>query len=85
MSQFKLGHRQWRPWKATKLEVLNAIHKKEAATAHDLMELFGYSYQGARNKLWLLHRQKLVAPLFQRGTWGITELAADKLNHYKLI
>ena len=65
------------------MEVLSFLLKKEAATAHDLMEQFGYSHKGARNRLWLLHRQRLVAPLFQRGTWGITELAAEKLNHYK--
>jgi len=36
--------RGWRPWKATKIEVLDFIHLKEAITRHDLMERFNYTY-----------------------------------------
>lgn len=78
-----LKKRQWHPWRATKIDVLEFIHLKEQITAHDLVEEFGYSYQGAANRLWLLHQEKLITPLFQRGTWGITELAAKKLDYYK--
>jgi len=56
---------------------------KEIVTAYDLVDRFSYSYKGAKQRLWLLHREKLIEPLFQRGTWGITELAAKKLDYYK--
>lgn len=83
MSQFKLRQREWRPYKATKIDVLDFIHMKEAVTAYGLVDRFDYSYKGAKQRLWLLHREKLIEPLFQRGTWGITELAAKKLDYYK--
>ena len=82
ISQLKLTKREWRPYKATKIDVLDFIHLKEAVTIHDLMERFNYTYYGASKRLGLLHREKLIVPLFQRGTWGITELAAKKLDYY---
>ena len=83
MTQFKLGKRRWRPYKATKIDVLDFIHLKEAVTIHDLMDRFDYTYKGASNRIVLLHREKLIQPLFQRGTWGLTELAAKRLEYYK--
>lgn len=83
ISQLKLRQRKWRPYKATKIDVLDFIHVKEVVTAHDLVDRFAYSYKGAKQRLWLLHREKLIQPLFQRGTWGLTELAFQRLEHYK--
>lgn len=83
MSQLKLRKREWRPYKATKIDVLDFIHLKEAVTVHDLMDRFDYTYKGASNRLWLLHREKLIQPLFQRGTWGLTELADQRLEYYR--
>ena len=83
MSQFKLRRREWRPYEATKIDILDFIHMKEAVTAYDLVDGFDYSYKGAKQRLWLLHREKLIQPLFQRGTWGLTELAAKRLEYYK--
>ena len=83
MTQFKLGQREWRPYKAIKIDVLDFIHLKEVVTVYDLMDRFDYSYKGAKNRLYLLHRQKLIQPLFQRGTWGLTELVMKKLEYYK--
>lgn len=82
-TQFKLRQRQWRPYKATKLDVLDFIHLKEAVTVYDLVDRFEYSYKGAKQRLWLLHRGKLIQPLFQRGTWGLTELGFQRLDYYK--
>jgi len=82
-AQLKLSRREWRPYKATKIDVLDFIHMKEQVTAHDLVDRFDYTYKGAKRRLCLLHREKLIEPLFQRGTWGITELAAKKLDYYK--
>lgn len=82
MSLIKQGRREWHPWKATKIDVLEFIYVKGAVTAYDLVDEFDYSYQGAKDRLWQLHREKLIQPLFQRGTWGITELAAKKLEYY---
>ena len=78
-----MPQREWRPYKATKIDVLDFIHLKKVVTAYDLVDNFGYSLQGAKKRLYLLHREKLIVPLFQRGTWGITELAAKKLDYYK--
>ena len=83
MSLLKQRRREWHPYKATKIDVLDFIHMKEAVTAHGLVDEFDYSYQGAKDRLWKLHREKLITPLFQRGTWGITELAAQRLDYYK--
>ncbi len=82
-SLLKLRQREWRPYKATKIDVLDFMHMREIVTAYDLVDRFGYSYKGAKQRLWLLHRKQLIEPLFQRGTWGITELAAKKLDYYK--
>jgi len=76
MPQFKLRKGEWRPWKASKIDVLEFIYVKGALTRHDLMNEFDYSYKGADRSLVLLHKEKLIQPLFQRSTWGITELAA---------
>ena len=83
MSQFKLAKREWRPYKARKIDVLDFIHLKGAVTVHDLIDEFDYSYWGAARRIYLLHKEKLIQPLFQRGTWGITELAAKRLEYYK--
>lgn len=82
-TQLKLRRREWRPYKARKIDVLDFIHMKEAVTAHDLVDRFDYTYKGAKKRLCLLHREKLIQPLFQRGTWGLTELAFQRLEHYK--
>ena len=82
-AQLKLSRRGWRPYKATKIDVLDFIHMKEAVTAHDLVDRFDYTYKGAKKRLYLLHREKLIQPLFQRGTWGLTELAVRRLEYYK--
>jgi hypothetical protein len=55
--------REWRPYKATKIDVLSFIHEKKAVTAYDLVDRFDYSYQGARDRLWHLHQEKLIQPL----------------------
>ena len=83
MSQFKLAKREWRRYKASKIDVLDFIHMKEAVTAYNLVDGFDYSYKGAKQRLWLLHREKLIQPLFQRGTWGLTEKAYCKLDYYE--
>ena len=83
MSQFKLRQIEQRPYKAKKIDVLAFIHMKQPVTAYDLVDGFDYSYKGAKQRLWLLHRGKLIQPLFQRGTWGLTEKAYRKLDYYE--
>lgn len=82
MSLIKIRQREWHPYKATKIEVLSFFLEREIVTCRDLMDRFDYSYQGARDRLWRLHREKLIEPLFERGTWGITELAIKKLDYF---
>jgi len=80
---FKLGKREWRPYKASKKEVLSLIEEKEAATIYDLVERFDLSYKGAANRLYLLHKGGLVQPLLQRGTWGLTRLGEERLTYWE--
>jgi len=83
MTLFKLGKREWRPYKASKKEVLSLIEEKEAATIYDLVERFDLSYKGAANRLYLIHRERLIQPLFQRGTWGLTRLGDERLAYWE--
>ena len=80
---FKLVKREWRPYKASKKEVLGLIREKEAATVYDLVERFDLSYRGAANRIYLLHRQNLIQPLLTRGTWGLTRLGDERLAYWE--
>ena len=75
--------RAWRPYKATKREVLSFFEETEVVTARSLMDRFSYSYEGARSRIKSLHRQGLIEPLIERGTWGITKKGERRLLHYE--
>ena len=83
IKQPRLPQREWRPYKATKIDVLEFIHDKESVNVNSLMEEFGYTYQGAKKRLYHLHLQRLIVPLVVRGTWCVTDLAVEKLIYYK--
>lgn len=72
MGQFKLTQREWHPFKARKIDVLDFIHKKEAITFHDLIDEFDCSYWGAKRRIYLLQGKNLSSPYF-KGV--LTELA----------
>ncbi|GAI46725.1 unnamed protein product [marine sediment metagenome] len=65
-----MTQREWRPFLATKKEVLFFFAEKEVVTIYSLMDNFGYTYFGAQKRLYLLHREGLIAPLMERGTWA---------------
>jgi len=72
-----------RPWKATRLEALTFIRKREIVPIHDLIDYYGYSYSGAKHRLLSLKEQGLIAALgVERGKYILTELGFDKLKYY---
>jgi len=85
MSVLKPRQRKRHPYKAFKIDVLDFIHRKDIITVHDLIDRFGYSYNGAVRRISLLHLERLIQPVFQRGTWGLTEKACRKLEYYHML
>lgn len=75
--------RKWRPYKATKREVLSFFAEREVVTARSLMDKFGYTYHGAYRRIGLLHREGLIEPLLERGSWGLTKKGERRLLHYE--
>ena len=75
--------REWRPFLATKKEVLFFLAEEEIVTIRSLMDNFGYTYGGAYKRLYLLHREGLIAPLMKRGTWGLTNKGERRLMYYE--
>jgi predicted transcriptional regulator len=67
--------------KASKLQVLEFIWKREIVTPLDLMDNFGYSRGGASWMLTWLKKQKLVTN-DRRGEWTITDDGVRRLIYY---
>jgi len=78
-----LTEREWRPYKASKREVLSFFEEREIVSVYSLMDRFEYSYEGARSRIKLLHREGLIEPLFERGTWGLTRKGERRLMYYE--
>ena len=78
-----MGQREWRPYKASKREVLAFFEEREVVTIHSLMDRFGYLYKGAEKRIYLLHKEGLIEPLFERGTWGLTRKGERRLIAYE--
>jgi len=77
-----LTQREWRPYIATKKEVLAFFEEIEVVMVRSLIDKFDYSYEGARSRIKLLLREGLIEPLFERGTWGITKKGERRLLYY---
>jgi hypothetical protein len=73
MENPQLKLRDWRPYKATKREVLSFFEEKEVVTIRSLMDRFGYSYNGAQSRIYLLLLQALIEPLIDTGSWAHTK------------
>ena len=67
--------------KATKLQVLEFIWKREIVTPFDLMDNFGYSRGGASWMLTWLKKQRLIIN-DRRGEWTITDVGVGRLIYY---
>lgn len=78
-----MRQREWRPYKATKKEVLAFFEERGVITVCSLMDRFGYTYNGAKKRIYLLHKEGLIEPLFERGTWGMTRKAERRLIAYE--
>lgn len=74
--------REWRPYKATKKEVLAFFEEIEVVMIRNLMDKFDYCYEGARSRIKSLLREGLIEPLFEKGTWGLTKKGERRLLHY---
>jgi len=67
--------------KASKLQVLEFIWKREIVTPLDLMNNFGYSRGGSSWMLTWLKKQRLVIN-DRRGEWTITDVGVGRLIYY---
>ncbi|GAI50695.1 unnamed protein product [marine sediment metagenome] len=67
--------------RASKLQVLEFIWKREIVTPLDLMDNFGYSRGGASWMLTWLKKQRLVIN-DRRGEWTITDDGMRRLIYY---
>ena len=70
--------RKWRPYRATKLEILTFFYLKRMVFIYMLVEEFGYTYSSAVYRLRLLKKQGLVTNNV-RGMWVLTSKGVDKL------
>lgn len=75
------SERGWANFKASWLDVLDFIRKNDFVTIHDLIDTFGYRYDGARSKLYTLKKWGYIENL-ERGKWFLTEKGYKKLSHY---
>jgi len=70
--------------KARKIDVLEFIYDREAVTADDLVEKFGYTYSGAHSRLSQLRKQGLIQQV-TKGRWCLTNRGYDKLDYHGVI
>ena len=68
--------------KGGKFRILEFVERRELVTAWDLVELFDYTYDGARQILQRLGSEKLMSRT-ERGVWTLTDLGRDRLNYLK--
>lgn len=67
--------------RASKLELLEFIKRKEIVGAFDLMTRFGYTRGGADSVLHWLKAQGLIIN-DRRGEWTITDVGMRRLIYY---
>lgn len=68
--------------KAGKAEVLRFIRDREFVTIHDLMERFGYKYNGAVKRLRTLAQEGLITQWIERGQWSPTQDGYRRAEYY---
>jgi len=83
IEQLKLLKREWRLYLAIKKEVLFFFAEEEIVTIRSLMDNLDYTYRGACERIYLIHREGLIAPLMKRGTWGLTNKGERRLMYYE--
>jgi len=64
-----------------KISVLKFIHEPEVVTAFDLIEEFDYAYNGARWRLKMLVKQRLIKRI-GRGEYCLADEGYSKLDYY---
>jgi predicted transcriptional regulator len=57
---------------------------REAVTADDLMEKFGYTYSGAHSRLSQLSKQGFIQQV-TKGRWCLTEKGYNKLDYHGVL
>ena len=71
-----------RPYRATKLEILEFFYLKGMVFIYLLVEEFGYSYKSAQVRLNRLRKQGLVSNGV-RGMWVLTEEGIRRLHYLR--
>lgn len=70
--------------RATKQEVLKVIKARDAIDIMDLVNTFGYSYAGAKIKLYRLEKAGLVEKLGIRpGAYCLTNEGHRRVEYYE--
>lgn len=67
--------------RATFLQVLEFVNKRDVVIALDLMEQYGYTHGGAVSTLCFLKRQGFIIN-DRRGEWVITDKGTARLIYY---
>jgi len=68
--------------RATKLDLLDFLDRKEVVNIYDLVWEFNYTYKGAWDALARLRKQRLVARI-ATGSCTLTDLGRDRLLYLK--
>ena len=74
--------RRCRPWRATKVELLEFMYLKEITFIYQLTEWFGFTYGSACRRLQLLKKQNLAIS-DGKGHWVLTEEGIRRLHWLK--
>lgn len=70
------------PIKATKVELLKFIKKRDIIFVNDLVDHFGYKPQSARVKLYALAREGLLTSWVSPEQWCLTQQGENKYQYY---
>ena len=70
------------PIRATKVELLKFIKKREIITANDLVDHFRYKPESARVKLYALAREGLLTSWVSPGQWSLTQQGEKRYQYY---
>jgi predicted transcriptional regulator len=76
--------RNWRPLKATKLEVLHFMRRRKLVAWWDLREYFRYTDKSAIGRLYHLKKQGLIAN-FGRGQYTFTDEGSTPNLYIRII
>lgn len=71
------------PIRATKVELLKYIKKREIVTASDLVEHFRYTPESAKRKLRGLRQQGLLTSWVSQEQWCLTQIGRKEVSVFR--